>query len=47
MYNSCIVFTEAVARRRSLKKVLLEILQNSQEITCARDFFNKVTGLIK
>ena len=47
MYNSCIVFTEAVARRRSLKKVLLEISQNSQEITCARDFFNKVTGLIK
>ena len=47
MYNSRIVFTEAVARRRSLKKVLLEISQNSQEITCARDFFNKVTGLVK
>ena len=46
MYNSRIVFTEAVARRRSLKKVL-EISQNSQEITCARDFFNKVTGLVK
>ena len=28
--------TEAVAQRRSLKKVFLEILQNSQENTCAR-----------
>ena len=25
--------------------VLLEISQNSQENTCARDFFNKVAGL--
>ena len=49
MYNSRIVFTEAVARRRSLKKVLeiSQNSQNSQEITCARDFFNKVTGLVK
>ena len=37
---------EAVARRCSIKKVLLEILQNSQENTFARvSFFNKVTGL--
>ena len=29
--------TEAVARRRSVKTVFLEISQNSQENTCARD----------
>ena len=29
--------SEAVARRFSVKKVFLEILQNSQESTCARD----------
>ena len=28
--------TEAVARRYSIKKLFLEILQNSQENTCAR-----------
>ena len=28
--------SEAVTRRRSVKKVLLEISQNSQENTCAR-----------
>ena len=28
--------TEAVAHRRSVKKVFLEISQNSQEDTCAR-----------
>ena len=33
--------TEAVARRCSVKKVLFEISQNSQENTCAR---NKVAG---
>ena len=33
---------EAVARRCSVKKVFLEILQNSQENTCASLFFNKV-----
>ena len=31
--------TEPVAQRCSLKKVLLEILQNSQENTCARVSF--------
>ena len=39
--------TEAVARRCSVKKVLLEISQNSQENTCASGFFfNKVAGLM-
>ena len=32
---------EAVVRRCSVKKVFLEILLNSQENTCARDFFCK------
>ena len=40
-----IIVTEAVVRRCSVKKVLLEISQNSQENTCARAFFNKVAGL--
>ena len=31
--------TEAVAQRCSIKKVFLEISQNSQENTCARVFF--------
>ena len=34
--------TEAVAQRCSLKKVFLEIFQNSQENTCL--FFNKVAN---
>ena len=39
-------FTEAVARGCSVKKVFLDILQNSQENTCARvSFFKKVAGL--
>ena len=33
--------TKAVARRCSVKKVFLEISQNSQENTRARDFLNK------
>ena len=38
--------TKAVVRRCSVKKVFLEISQNSQENTCARDsFFNKVPDL--
>ena len=38
-------FSEAVVRRCSVKKVFLEISQNSQENTCARaSFFNKVAG---
>ena len=40
-----IIVTEAVVRRCSVKKVLLEISQNSQENTCARAFLNKVAGL--
>ena len=35
-------FSEAVVRRCSLKKVLLEISQNSQENMCQSLFFNKV-----
>ena len=31
--------TEAVVRRCSVKKMFLEILQNSQESTCDRDSF--------
>ena len=34
-----IEFSEAVAQRCSVKKVLLEISQNSQENTCARASF--------
>ena len=30
-----------------MKKVFLEILQNSQENTCTRVFFNKVVGLLQ
>ena len=36
------VKSEAVARKFSVKNVFLEILQNSQETTCARVFFNKL-----
>ena len=39
------VSPEAVARVCSVKKVFLEISQNSRENTCARVFFNKVAGL--
>ena len=31
--------SEALVRRYSVKKVILEILQNSQENACARDSF--------
>ena len=31
--------TEAVVRMCSIKKVFLEISQNLQEFTCARDYF--------
>ena len=34
-----LLFSEAVAQRCSVKKVFLEISQNSQENTCARVFF--------
>ena len=43
-----LIFTlspEAVAQRCFGKKVFLKISQNSQKNTCARVFFNKVTGL--
>ena len=37
--------TEAVAQSCSVKKVFLEISQNSQENTCTRvSFFNQVAG---
>ena len=35
---------ERVAQTCSVEKLFLEIFQNSQENTCARVFFNKVTG---
>ena len=39
-------FSEAATRVALQKKVFLEILQNSQENTCARvSFFSKVAGL--
>ena len=34
--NHALVGIEAVAQTRSVKKMFLEILQNSQENTCAR-----------
>ena len=38
-------YIEAVVQRCSVKKMLLEISQNSQENTCDRGFFqNKVAG---
>ena len=38
-------YTEAVVQRYSVKKVFLEILQNSNESTCARvSFFNEAAG---
>ena len=45
MRIALISFSEAVAKSCSVKKVFLEILQTSQENTCARVFFNKVAGL--
>ena len=39
--SSCLhLFAEAVVRRCSVKKVFLEISQNSQENTCARVSFS-------
>ena len=37
--------TDAIARACSVKKVFLEISQNSKENTCQIPFFNKVAGL--
>ena len=39
MFEKCNKLTEAVAQTCSIKKVFLEILQNSQENTCARVSF--------
>ena len=45
-YAYCFFQTsKAVAQRCSVKKVSLEISQNSQEYICARAFFYKVAGL--
>ena len=44
-YNKRVAWIEAVVQRCSVKKLFLEISQNSQENTCSRAFFNKVTGL--
>ena len=38
------ILPEAVVQRYFVKKVFLEISQNSQENTSARDYFNKVAG---
>ena len=39
LQSSGCILTEAVVQRCSVKKVFLEISQNSQENTCARDSF--------
>ena len=39
LFNSSL-YVEAVVRRCSVKKLLIEILQNSQENTCARVSFS-------
>ena len=39
------IHTEAVVRRYSVKKLLFEILQCSEENTCARAFLKKIAGL--
>ena len=45
MYNETKMLSEAVVQRCSVKKVFLDILQNSQENTCAKvSFFNKFDG---
>ena len=36
---------EAIFRRCSVKKVFLEMSQDSQENNCAREVFNKVPGI--
>ena len=38
------IIQEAVAQTCSVKKVFLEISQNSPENTCVNLFFNKVAG---
>ena len=47
LINFNLQLTEAVIQRCSVKKVLLEISQNSQENTCVRiSFFNKAASLL-
>ena len=41
----CEISKNTFTYRTPLEKVFLEILQNSQENTCASLFFNKVAGL--
>ena len=41
---SNLTLIEAVAQSCSVKKVFLDILQNSQENTCTRVTFNKFAG---
>ena len=47
MFDNIVTFTFRSSHQRcSIKKLFLEILQNSQENTCARDSFcNEVAGL--
>ena len=47
MYQLLLIFiiTEAATVGVLWKKVILKNLQNSQENTCARVFFNKVAGV--
>ena len=46
MTSTCEQFSETVVRRCSVKKVLLEMSQNSQENACVRvSFFNKVADV--
>ena len=40
-----LLYLEAVAQACSVKKVFLEISENSLENTCASLYFNKVAGL--
>ena len=45
--TTLLLFEEAVAKMCSVKKVFLEISQNSQKNTCARvSFFHKVAELM-
>ena len=45
--NVAFIHVEAVANRCTVKKVSIEILQNSQEITCDSLVFNKVADFIE
>ena len=45
-FDNKLTSSEVVVQRRSVKKMLLKISQNSQENTCARVFFNKLQGCL-